>query len=86
MSEEMKALLATVERWQGQREPLAKRFAMDGLDEFVRVHNGLTRELISVTGKVHPEFWSAWIELGQNASRMVQDGKLFVGQRDRTHD
>lgn len=75
-----------MEKWQNNRIPLAQKFTLDGWDEFATAMNGMTRELINCAERMDPEFWSAWIELGQNASTMTQSGKLFIGHRDRTND
>lgn len=79
-------LVEVVQRWQTNRIPLAQKFTNDGLAAFVAAMNGMSRELISKTGKYDPEFWSAWIELGQQCSTFTRGGKVFVGETDRTND
>jgi hypothetical protein len=64
---------------------LAHKFTQNGLREFVEVQNYLTRSLMALVDTTDPEFWSAWIELGQNASTMAQKGKIIANKIDRTN-
>ena len=86
MSDSVEEIVSLVESWQHRRTELAATFSQDGLRGFAEAHNFITRKLIAALGnKQDPEFWSAWMELGQNASSMIQGGKLFVNKVDRTN-
>jgi len=89
MAQELDDLIAVIETWQTKRISLATKgenggFTKDGLHEFAETMNALTRKLISLTRQQDPEFWSAWLELGQNASTMTHNAKLVVDKIDRT--
>lgn len=83
-------LVAVVETWQIRRLGLATKgknhgFTQDGLYEFVEVHSALARKLVSLVGRQDPEFWSAWIELGTQASTIVTGAKTIANHIDRTN-
>jgi hypothetical protein len=90
MPRDIEDLVAVVETWQGMRIPLATKganggFTSDGLYEFIQAHSDRARQLISLTQKKDPEFWSAWIELGQQASTIVAGGKIVADHIDRSN-
>lgn len=78
-------LVSVVELWQMARKPLAEKFSQGGLRAFVETHNAKTRQMISLLGKQDPEFYSALLELTQNASTMVAGGKIIADKIDRTN-
>lgn len=90
--QELNEIIRAVETWQHQREEVFKRQAFqDGanaksLREFVEIQNRLSRKLISLTQKNDEHFWSALAELGNNAARIVTQGKVFVNKEDVTQE
>jgi len=85
MDKGLQELVDTVEAWQLRRMSLAAAFTTDGLREFAATHNALTRKLIVVVDRNDPEFWSAFLELCQQAGSMTAGGKFFVEKQDRTN-
>ncbi len=75
-----------VETWQARRKPLAEKFTSDGLAEFAETHSALSKLLIAAMDRRDPEFWSAWIELGQQASTIVTKARTIVNHIDRSSD
>lgn len=82
---DLEDLIATVETWQAKRYTLSTEFKQDSMLAFVEGMNAMTSRLISLTGKKDPEFWSAWLELGQQASTMTAGGKTIADGHDRTN-
>lgn len=74
-----------VETWMLKREGLAKEFSQDGLRGFVETMNGITRQVMGKVNITEPEFWSAWIELGQQASTFSAGGKTIANKIDRSN-
>jgi hypothetical protein len=70
--------------WQTRRKALARPFKADGLREFVAVMNGITRQVMSRVDTNDPEFWSAWIEIGTQASTFAHNAKTFADHIDRS--
>lgn len=85
MPDELSEFISVVEAWRDRRQSLAQPFSQDGLRRFIETHNGLTRRMISLLRTNEPEFYSALLELTQNASTMVQGGKIFANKVDRTN-
>jgi hypothetical protein len=70
--------------WQNRRLKLAGPFKADGLREFVAVMNGITRQVMSMVDTNDPEFWSAWIEIGTQASTFANNAKTIADHIDRS--
>lgn len=76
-----------IETWQIRREPLAKKggFSQDGLREFVETMNGITRRVMGLVDAKDPAFWSAWMEVGQQASTIAHNAKTIADKIDRSN-
>jgi hypothetical protein len=88
MPDELRArdIADIVETWQAKRVPLAAAFTRDGLAEFAATGTALSKQLIAAMDRRDPEFWSAWIELGQQASTIVVNARTIVNGVDRSSD
>lgn len=73
-----------LETWQHRRIGLAEEFTNDGLYKFVEQMNGISKQVLNLCDIKDPEFWSAWIEIGQQCSTIAQQGKTFVNKQDRS--
>lgn len=85
MDRDLESVRDTVRSWQHRRVELAQGFTRDGLRAFGDVHMALSRQLLSLVDVRDPDFWSAWIELGQQCSTFSHDAKTFLNGRDITN-
>lgn len=74
-----------IETWMLRREGLAKSFSQDSLRGFVEVMNGITRQVMAKVDMNEPDFWSAWIEIGQQASTFSVGAKTIANKIDRSN-
>jgi hypothetical protein len=85
MPREIEDLRAAVETWATMRHQFTS-FTRTDMQRFVETMNYHTRKTISILNSQDPEFWSALMELAQNASTLVTKGaKIFVDGEDRTN-
>ena len=88
----MNELRTVIETWISQRtltfqrQPFNEGANASSLREFVEIQNRLSRRLISILQTENPDFWSAFVELGMNASRIVEGGKILVDKQDRSQE
>ena len=85
MDEQLRELTSVIQTWRERRVGLAGPFNQDGLRRFIETHNALTRRMIRVFDTIDPEFYTALLELTQNASTLVLGGKIVVNKIDRTN-
>lgn len=79
-------LVSLVEMWQRERVRQSEGFNLRGFREFCEVMNKQTRDLISFCDRKDPEFWTALLELAQNASTLTTKGaKVRADHRDVTN-
>jgi hypothetical protein len=82
---DLESLRDTIITWQARRVPLAEKFTQDSLRGFAEGMNYLTRQMIAAFETDDPEFYSALMELAQNAGTLVSHAKLIVNKTDRTN-
>ncbi len=85
VDKDLEGVRDTVRSWQHRRMELARGFSVDGLRAFGDVHLALSRQLLNLVDVHDPEFWSAWIELGQQCSTYSAGAKTFLNNRDITN-
>jgi hypothetical protein len=81
----LESLRDTVITWQSRRVKLAENFTQDSLRGFAEGMNYLTRQLIAAFETDDPDFYSALMELAQNAGTLTSKAKLIVNKVDRTN-
>lgn len=92
MATDFEQFLHVFEIWQHQRTEVFKRSPFgDGgnassLREFVEIQNRLAKQLVSLTRKTDPEFWTAVSELGVHCQTVVSGAKTKVNHIDRTQE
>ena len=81
---DLEALRDHILSWQAKRVPLSENFTRDSLRGFAEAMNYHTRALCRLMESNDPEFYSALMELAQNATTVVTGAKLIVNKIDRT--
>jgi len=83
----MQPLKDVVTTWMVRRQAASFTGHRANLDEFVAVHNAMTRKLVAEFGVQDPEFYTALAELATNAATLTDPAaKLMVNGRDAKND